>query len=166
MVLRPTLMFGWFDRKHLGWLSRFMKKSPIFPVPGHGGYLRQPLYAADFCQVIISCIRQEITGASVEISGKEKIPYLDIIRAVRESTRSRTPIVRIPYSMFYLLLKIYALFDRDPPFTVSQLKALVVDELFEDADWETLFSVRATPFKQAIEQTFTHPQYSAIELEF
>ena len=24
VVLRPTLMFGWFDRKHLGWLSRFM----------------------------------------------------------------------------------------------------------------------------------------------
>ena len=23
-VLRPTLMFGWFDPKHLGWLSRFM----------------------------------------------------------------------------------------------------------------------------------------------
>ena len=24
--LRPTLMFGWFDRKHLGWLSRFMQR--------------------------------------------------------------------------------------------------------------------------------------------
>lgn len=29
-ILRPTLMFGWFDRKHLGWLSRFMKKVPVF----------------------------------------------------------------------------------------------------------------------------------------
>ena len=27
-------MFGWFDRKHLGWLSRFMSKVPIFPIPG------------------------------------------------------------------------------------------------------------------------------------
>jgi len=31
-------MFGWFDRKHLGWLSRFMKKVPVFPIPGHGHY--------------------------------------------------------------------------------------------------------------------------------
>lgn len=38
-VLRPTLMFGWFDRKHLGWLSRFMKKVPVFPIPGHGRYI-------------------------------------------------------------------------------------------------------------------------------
>ena len=35
-ILRPTLMFGWFDRKHLGWLSRFMQRVPVFPVPGDG----------------------------------------------------------------------------------------------------------------------------------
>ena len=42
-ILRPTLMFGWFDRKHLGWLSRFMQKVPVFPIPGDGKYMRQPL---------------------------------------------------------------------------------------------------------------------------
>jgi uncharacterized protein YbjT (DUF2867 family) len=45
-VLRPTLMFGWFDRKHLGWLARFMQRTPVFPVPGDGQFLRQPLYWA------------------------------------------------------------------------------------------------------------------------
>ena len=30
IVLRPTLMFGWFDRKHVGWLARFMQKTPVF----------------------------------------------------------------------------------------------------------------------------------------
>src|SRR5947209_3559807 len=44
IVLRPTLMFGWFDRKHLGWLARFMQRVPIFPIPGSGKYLRQPLF--------------------------------------------------------------------------------------------------------------------------
>ena len=32
VVLRPTLMFGWFDRKHVGWLARFMQKTPVFPI--------------------------------------------------------------------------------------------------------------------------------------
>jgi uncharacterized protein YbjT (DUF2867 family) len=35
VVLRPTLMFGWFDRKHLGWLSRFMKRIPVFQPSRH-----------------------------------------------------------------------------------------------------------------------------------
>ena len=80
VVLRPTLMFGWFDRKHLGWLSRFMKKVPIFPIPGHGRYMRQPLYAGDFCKIIISCIEMHDTGNIYNITGLEKIDYIDIIR--------------------------------------------------------------------------------------
>ncbi|MDZ4318992.1 MAG: NAD-dependent epimerase/dehydratase family protein, partial [Phenylobacterium sp.] len=51
VVLRPTLMFGWFDRKHVGWLRRFMDRAPVFPVPGDGKFLRQPLYAGDFAAI-------------------------------------------------------------------------------------------------------------------
>lgn len=72
-ILRPTLMFGWFDRKHLGWLSRFMKKVPVFPIPGHGRYMRQPLYVGDFSNVIISCIENNIRDGIYNISGHEKI---------------------------------------------------------------------------------------------
>ncbi|MGD9386387.1 MAG: NAD-dependent epimerase/dehydratase family protein, partial [Thioalkalispiraceae bacterium] len=57
-ILRPTLMFGWFDRKHLGWLSRFMVKVPVFPIPGSGKYMRQPLYVLDFCRIIVAAIKK------------------------------------------------------------------------------------------------------------
>jgi nucleoside-diphosphate-sugar epimerase len=63
VILGPTLMFGWFDRKHIGWLARFMQKTPVFPVPGLGRYLRQPLFAGDFCDIITSTIEKELTGA-------------------------------------------------------------------------------------------------------
>ena len=49
VVLRPTLMFGWFDRKHLGWLAQFMLLP--FPIP-IGRFIRQPLYVGDFCMLI------------------------------------------------------------------------------------------------------------------
>ena len=98
VVLRPTLMFGWFDRKHLGWLARFMQKAPLFPIPGSGRYLRQPLYAGDFCDIIMACIEQRPAGKAYNISGQEKIDYIDLIRAVKEACGARAPIVRIPYS--------------------------------------------------------------------
>ena len=97
VVLRPTLMFGWFDRKHLGWLARFMQKAPVFPVPGNGRYLRQPLYAGDFCDIIIACIEQRPVSKTFNISGQEKIDYIDLIRAVKEACGARAPIVRVPY---------------------------------------------------------------------
>jgi nucleoside-diphosphate-sugar epimerase len=165
-VLRPTLMFGWFDRKHLGWLARFMQKTPIFPVPGDGHYLRQPLYVGDFCNVIASCIEKPPLGEAFNISGRETIPYIDLIRAVKEASKSSSHIVCIPYSLFRLLLRTYALVDRDPPFTTRQLEALVIPEIFEVIDWPAIFNVRATPLREALRETFQHPVYSNVALDF
>ncbi len=87
VVLRPTLMFGWFDRKHIGWLARFMQRMPIFPIPGSGRYLRQPLYAGDFCDIIMSCIDKRPNNAGYNISGQEKIDYIDLMREVKQRVR-------------------------------------------------------------------------------
>ncbi|WP_374407576.1 NAD-dependent epimerase/dehydratase family protein [Hydrogenophaga sp.] len=165
-VLRPTLMFGWFDRKHLGWLSRFMRKVPVFPIPGHGRYMRQPLYVGDFCDIIISCIERRVPGGVFNISGHEKIDYIDIIRAIKRATRAGALIVNIPYSLFYSLLWVWGLFDRNPPFTTQQLAALIAKDEFEVIDWPGIFGVRATPFQQAVDETFNHPRYSQVVLEF
>jgi nucleoside-diphosphate-sugar epimerase len=166
VVLRPTLMFGWFDRKHLGWLSRFMHRVPVFPIPGSGRYMRQPLYAGDFCNVIISCIESRISGQGYNITGLERVDYIDIIRQIKRATHARCAIVRIPYGVFAVLLKIYALFDKNPPFTAAQLKALTAGDEFEVIDWEGIFHIKATPFSKAVDETFNDPVYSPIALQF
>jgi nucleoside-diphosphate-sugar epimerase len=165
VVLRPTLMFGWFDRKHLGWLARFMRRAPVFPVPGNGRYLRQPLYAGDFAAIIAACLDRRIEGA-FNISGLETIDYIDLVRELRRATGARTPVVRIPYRLFWLLLKAYAVIDRDPPFTTSQLEALVTPDVFEVIDWPGIFGVAPTPLRDALDQTFRDPRYAQIVLDF
>ncbi len=165
-VLRPTLMFGWFDRKHLGWLSRFMKKVPVFPIPGNGRYLRQPLYVGDFCNIIISCLENKINKGVFNISGHEKIDYIDIIRTIKRTTAAGALILRIPYSVFYFLLWLWSQFDRNPPFTTQQLAALIARDEFEVIDWPTIFGVTCTPFATAIDETFNHPVYGRVVLEF
>jgi nucleoside-diphosphate-sugar epimerase len=165
-VLRPTLMFGWFDRKHLGWLSRFMQKVPIFPIPGNGRYMRQPLYVGDFCNIIISCIENTIAPGVYNISGHEKVDYIDMIREIKRATRSNVLITRIPYRMFYAMLWMWGLVDHNPPFTTQQLSALIAKDEFAVIDWPGIFGVPYTPFAKAIEETFTHPTYSRLVLEF
>lgn len=166
VVLRPTLMFGWFDRKHLGWLSRFMQKVPIFPIPGHGRYMRQPLYVGDFCNIIISCIEKRFHNEIYNISGHENIDYIDMIREIKRVIHARTAIVKIPYNLFYVLLWIWAIFDRNPPFTTQQLAALIGKDEFEVIDWPNIFNVAYTPFTQALNETFNDTRYSKVVLEF
>jgi nucleoside-diphosphate-sugar epimerase len=165
VVLRPTLMFGWFDRKHVGWLARFMQKVPVFPIPGSGRYLRQPLYAGDFSDIIVSSLEKEITGG-YNISGQERIEYIDLIRLVKQATGAKARIQRVPYRLFWLLLKANALWDKDPPFTATQLEALVTPDVFEVIDWPGIFEVRATPLQEALNSTFRDPVYSGVTLDF
>jgi len=165
-ILRPTLMFGWFDRKHLGWLSRLMKKIPVFPIPGDGRFMRQPLYAGDFSNIIISCIEKRIPGGVFNISGHEKIDYIDMIRVIKEASGAKAHILKIPYSFFYVLLWTWALFDKNPPFTTQQLQALVAKDEFEVSDWPQFFGVPFTPFRKAVKETFHHPIYSQVALDF
>lgn len=165
-VLRPTLMFGWFDRKHLGWLKNFMHKVPIFPIPGNGKYMRQPLYVGDFCNAILSCIENDVKPEVYDITGLEKIDYIDIIREIKRVTTANSFILRIPFGLFKSLLSLWAIFDKAPPFTVQQLEALVAPDEFDVIDWPGIFKIQATPFAKALEETFNHPQYSNVEMEF
>lgn len=165
-VLRPTLMYGWFDRKHLGWLSRFMEKVPFFPIPGHGRYMRQPLYEKDFCRVIISAMEKQPQNKIYNITGRDEVDYIDIIRTIKKVKGLKTPIIKIPFSLFKLLMQIYSLFSSNPPFTTQQLEALVADDEFELIPWWDIFEVKSTSFEDAMYETFNDSTYSKIILKF
>ena len=135
------------------------------PVPGDGKFLRQPLYAGDFADIIASSIETEITGA-YNITGMERIDYIDLIRLLKEATGAKAKIVKVPYQLFWTLLKINALWDKNPPFTARQLEALVTPDVFEVIDWPGIFGVRSTRLKEAFETTFRDPVYSKVALDF
>ncbi|HEY3928048.1 MAG TPA: NAD(P)-dependent oxidoreductase [Candidatus Koribacter sp.] len=165
IVLRPALMFGLFDRKHVGWLARYMQRSAIFPVPGNGRYIRQPLYVGDFCNIIVSSLEKEITG-TYPITGVERIDYIDLMRTVNKVLGSPSHVVRVPYSAFWALLKLYAVFNKNPAFTTRQLEALVTPDVFDLIDWPTIFGVTPTPLQEALNITFCDPTYSKVVLDF
>lgn len=165
VTLRPTLMFGWFDRKHLGWLRRFMDRAPVFPIPGDGKFDRQPLYVGDFVSIIIAATEQRKAG-TFDISGLEQISYGDLIGLIQEIVKPHARIVHIPYAMFWALLWLYAKFDKNPPFTTGQLEALVIPETFPVIDWPGEFGVKPTALRRALTETFLDPELSKIVLSF
>lgn len=166
VVLRPTLMFGWFDRKHLGWLARFMQKLPVFPIPGSGRFIRQPLYVGDFCRLIERCLEDPSIQGIYDITGLEKISYLNLMRQLRKAVGARTWFIHLPIPLFGLLLQLWALISRQPAFTSSQLKALTAGDEFEVIDWPALFGSSATPLAEALRITYQDPRFSVVEMPF
>jgi nucleoside-diphosphate-sugar epimerase len=166
VVLRPTLMFGWFDRKHLGWLARFMQKLPLFPIPGSGRFIRQPLYVGDFCMLIQRCLEDVGLQGTYDITGLEKVSYLSLMRQLRRAVNARTWIIHLPIPLFGFLLQVWALISRQPAFTRSQLQALTAGDEFDVIDWPALFAVTPTPLADALRITYQDPRYSQVEMPF
>ena len=166
VVLRPTLMFGLFDRKHLGWLARFLKKSPLFPIPGSGRFLRQPLFVQDFCGVIVSCLEHPELGGAYDITGRERISYLALMRELRSAVGSRSWIIHLPIPVFGVLLQLWALISRQPAFTRSQLKALTAGDEFEVIEWPEIFGVDVTPLAKALRMSYHNSSKGIIEIPF
>lgn len=164
VVLRPVLMFGWFDKKHLGWLSRFMKRTPIFPIPGTGKYVRQPLFVQDFCKVIAACLKRKPNKKTYNIIGIKKIYYIDLIKKIKHIKGLKTIILPIPTPLFSILMRIYGFFSSKPPFTPDQLKALVAGDEFPVWDWWSHFKIKPTPLDKALIKTFKG-KYSNIVLK-
>ena len=166
VVLRPTLMFGWFDRKHLGWLARFMHKLPVFPIPGSGRFIRQPLYVGDFCRLIERCLESPELRGSYDITGLEKVSYISLMRQLRSAVRARTLMIHLPIPLFGFLLQCWAFISRQPAFTRSQLKALTAGDEFEVIDWPGIFRVTPTPLADALRITYQDARYSQLEMPF
>ena len=166
IILCPTLMFGWFDRKHLGWLAKFMKKFFIFPIPGNGRFIRQPLYVGDFCKVIISCLLDYKLVGVYEITGLEKISYISLMKLLRKTINAKTHMINLPIPLFGFLLKIWALITFKPAFTKSQLKALTAGDQFSILEWPKIFNVEHTPIKKAFKITFKDKKFSNIDIPF
>jgi len=158
-ILRPTLMFGPFDPKHLGWLSRFMERVPVFPIPGHGRYVRQPLYVIDFCRIIEYCLVHRPSGKTYDIVGEEQIHYIDMIRSIKKHKQLRTIILKIPCGLFSVLLRLYSLIRDNPPFTADQLKALTAGDIFHGVDMRREFGFDPTRFDDAMYITFKNEYF-------
>jgi nucleoside-diphosphate-sugar epimerase len=166
IVLRPTLMFGWFDRKHLGWLARFMRKLPVFPIPGSGRFIRQPLYVGDFCRIIQSALENPSLSGVYDITGVEKVSYISLMRQLRDAVGARPWMIHLPIPVFGWLLQCWAVISRQPAFTKDQLIALTAGDQFDVIDWPAIFSVTPTPLAKALRLTYQDARFRDVVIPF
>jgi len=156
-ILRPPLMYGCFDSKHLGWITRFMEKMPVVPVPGDGKYIRQPLYVNDLCRVIVALTRRKPGNKTYDVIGKERIPYIDLLRIIAKTRGWTRLFLPLPLPLFGLMLRTYSLVTRKTVFTPDQMKALTAGDMFQVDPWDKEFNVKYTPFREAIWETWHGP---------
>ncbi len=152
-ILRPALLYGPFDVKHLGYIARLMERWPLLPLPGSGRYVRQPVYVGDLCGVIERCVKSAPTGAIHNVFGQEQTDFIELLRIVRRERGLRCWLVPVPLPIFNVALEIAARLLRKPPYTRDQLEALVLSEVFPLDPWPETFGVPYTRIEPGLRET-------------
>lgn len=158
-MLRPPLMYGCFDVKHLGYLTRILEMSPVFPVPGSGRYMRQPLFVDDICHITENLIHERPKNRVFNVIGKERIDFLDCMKIIAEEKHLHRIFLPIPIPLFLSLLRVYSFITRKKPFVPDQLRALTAGDDFPVSDWDATFNVTYTSFREGIRAMLRSPYY-------
>jgi nucleoside-diphosphate-sugar epimerase len=159
-ILRPTLMYGCFDKKHIGFITEMMEKFPLFfPVPGHGKYMRQPVYVNNFCQIIMKLIEMKPKNEVYNVVGHEKINFIDLLRIVAKKRKLFRIFLKLPAPVFLALLRVYSILTGKPPFVPQQLHALTAGDKFPVEPWAKIFNLEYVYFKNALDETYGSKYY-------
>lgn len=122
-IVRPTWIFGGEEEvlaNNIAWVLRHM---PLFPIPGDGHYQVQPVHIDDLVEICLQSARAD-SGVILDAAGPETMTFEGLVRAIRQATGSRAPIVHAPTIAMAALARALGLVVHDVVLTPDEIKGL------------------------------------------
>ena len=157
-IFQPSIMYGLTDETNIGYLINFAQKIPVFPIPGHGKWPRQPLYIDDVCRLILKIIEDFPYNETLSINGREVIYFKDMVKIVLKELGGFKFRVFLPIGLFTVLMMIYQKVKGVTEFTPDQVRALTTVETFPEYPWWDTFDIPVTSFQNGVRAMLTYKE--------
>lgn len=130
-ILRPTVIFGKEDIliNNIAW---FLRRFPLFAVPGDGEYRLQPIYVDDLAQLVVEQVFND-EDSVIDAIGPETYTFNGLVAMIRAHLASRTLIVHIPPMLAQRLSAVVGKLVGDVILTREEVIGLMDELLFVDA---------------------------------
>ncbi|MFQ5595180.1 MAG: SDR family oxidoreductase [Anaerolineae bacterium] len=140
-IIRPTVLFGG-DGILINNIAWFLRKFPLFAVPGSGEYRLQPVHVEDLAHLAVEAGYQN-ANIVMDAVGPETYTYADLVRLIAQTLGSRARIIHAPAAVTLRLAKILGFILRDVVLTREEIDGLMAGLLVSDdpPTGETRFSV-------------------------
>jgi len=126
-ILRPAVIFGPEDIL-INNVAFFLRKFPVFAVPGSGAYELQPIFVDDLArQAVDATIAADSFVA--DAVGPERFRFDDLVAAVAASVGSRARIIHAPVPLVLPALRLLGLFLGDVILTRDEVSGLLANLL-------------------------------------
>jgi NADH dehydrogenase len=129
-IIRPTVLFGEGDIL-LNNIAYFLRRFPIFIVPGKGDYRLQPVYVDDVAALAVEA-GERMDNFALDAVGPEVFTFAEIVRLIRDAVGSKAKIVHAPPSLTMLSIRVLNYFVNDIVLTREELEGLMANRLVSD----------------------------------
>jgi NADH dehydrogenase len=121
-IVRPSLVFGGEDLllNNIAW---FLRRSPVFPLPGSGTYRVQPVDVDDVARIAVDLGSRD-QDVTMDAVGPEVYTYRDLVDEVRRAVGSRAALVPTPPGWVRLGAGLAGLVVGDVVLTGDEIRGL------------------------------------------
>jgi NADH dehydrogenase len=130
-IIRPAIVVGPGDIL-VNNIAYFLRRLPVFTIFGRGDYRAQPITLDAFADIAVAAVDGAHADATVAVAGPRDWRFVDMVRAVRRTVRSRAAIVPAPAWIALAGLKAAGLWLRDVVLTADEIKGLTSEYLCAD----------------------------------
>jgi NADH dehydrogenase len=129
-IIRPTLIFGPEDIliNNIAW---FLRRCPIFAVPGDGNYRLQPVFVEDVAEIAVN---GAVQGDSLIIDavGPDILTFDELIRLIAGKIQSRAKIVHLKPGLALMISRLLGAVLRDVVLTRDEVEGLMANLLVSE----------------------------------
>lgn len=122
-ILRPTVIFGCEDIliNNIAW---FIRRFPVFGIPGDGRYAVRPIYVEDMARLIADAAGQH--GNSVlDAVGPETFSFEELVKLIAERVGRQVRLIHLPMPLAYVATLLIGWFVQDVVLTWEEYKGLM-----------------------------------------
>ena len=127
-ILRPTMIYGAPGDRNLSRLLTLLPRVPLFPVPGGGRHLQQPVHVADVADAVLNAVERAAgAGHCYDVAGPEPGSFAELLRVCARAVGSRARFVPVPPSA---AARCYEVLSARPRIRAKQVQRLAEDKAF------------------------------------
>ncbi|HEX7425183.1 MAG TPA: NAD(P)H-binding protein [Terriglobales bacterium] len=122
-ILRPAVLFGPGDvlLNNIAW---FLRRFPLFAIPGDGEYSLQPIFVGDLAALAIG-MGGRTDSCIVDAVGPETYTYEELVRLIQRTVRSAAGIVHLPAGIVHVASLLLGRIVGDVVLTKEEITGLM-----------------------------------------
>jgi uncharacterized protein YbjT (DUF2867 family) len=122
-IVRPTVIFGVEDIliNNIAW---FVRRFPVFGIPGDGRYAIRPIYVEDMARLITDAVDQP-GNVLVNAAGPEIFGFEELVRLIAGRVGRSVRLVHLPMPLAYVSTFVTGWFVGDVVLTWEEYKGLM-----------------------------------------